>query len=136
MSAWSDPKAFLQTCSGAFGPNTESVEVLLGRAVAIDADEIKRIGRATQSSASSTGYTAIKRFNQSFQIAGNATIAAGREGPFLLIGTNGAEAVTRASVREAERTGADSHAVAEAWDHFSDTKGTDPGMRKAAVRDH
>ena len=101
----------------------------------MDADEIKRIGRATQRSASELGFIVTRRFNQSFQIAGEAAISAGREVPFKLIGTKGAEAVTRASVREAEMAGADSRAVAEAWDHYIDTKDTDPPTWKAASDD-
>ena len=61
---------------------------------------------------------------------GEAAIADGREYPFKLIGTKGAEAVTRTSVREAEMAGADSRAVAKAWAHYSDTKCTDPLTRR------
>jgi hypothetical protein len=130
--AWSEPTAFLDSCRGGFGRNTMRVERLLGRAASFNADEIERIGRATESSASELGFVVTRRFNHSVQIAGDAAIAAGREGPFLLIGTKGAEAVTRASVRPAEMAGADSHAVAAAWDRYSATKDTDPATRKEA----
>ena len=45
------------------------VERLLGRAASFNADEIERIGRATESSASELGFVVTRRFNHSVQIA-------------------------------------------------------------------
>ena len=111
------------------------MERLLGKAVSLSADQIKRIGRATVADAGQLGFIKARWFRQSFQFAGDAAIAAGREAALLEIGTRGAEAVVRASVREAELSGADLRPVVDAWDAYRTAKGGELAARDAASDD-
>jgi hypothetical protein len=129
---WSDPEAFLTTCKGRFGPTSEEVERLLGRGVMMTADEIKKVGSATEAGSTKAGVIGQRRYELSFQIARDIAVQSGRETAFQLIGTKGAEAVTRASVRGAEADGRDSQPVINAWDSYSATKGGNPADRESA----
>jgi hypothetical protein len=130
--SWSDPATLFATCKGQFGPNSHDVERLLGRGVEMTSDEIKKVGKATKASAGETGFIAKRRFQQSFQIAGEIAVESGREAAFKLIGTKGAEAIVRASVHRVEAEGRDIRPVIEAWDAYSSTKGGDIDSRKWA----
>jgi len=76
---WSDPEAFLTTCKGQFGPTSEEVERLLGRGVIMTSDEIKKVGSATEAGATKAGLIGQRRFELSFQIAGDLAVQSGRE---------------------------------------------------------
>ena len=136
--SWSDSAALLATCKGQFGPNSTDVERLLGRGVEMTSDEIKRVGTATQTHAGELGFIVARRFQKSFNIAGEIAVEFGREDAFMLIGTKGAEAIVRASVHQAEVEGKDIRPVIEAWDAYSATKGGEYGDRqsKSDALDH
>ena len=95
------------------------------------ADEIKKVGRATEAGATKAGLIGQRRYALSFQIAGDIAVQSGRETALQLIGTKGAEAVTRASVRPAEADGRDVRPVIDAWDSYSATKGGNPADRES-----